>query len=396
MKIFLAIPNSGTIPSSVKSSIWKNNLHAPLVKMGHQVVLLDYDFDDFFVHAENQGWLAKHNVGLSEALWDTFKNNHEKQPFDLCLLYICDGFVDVEVLTRIRACGVPILNYSCNNIHQFHLVKKISTVVDCSIYAELHAGEKFAELGVAAVQMQMAANPDFYRHYEIDYLYGASFVGQRYADRGELVAYLISAGIDAHAFGPRWLIDGEQVGNVSVKDRMDKILSIVRNHGLEYAVSYLYNKICKRANDREQDAVLAGHVGGILDDDSMVRLFSESRINLGFATVYSGGREGGEELYHLRLRDFEIPMSGGFYLTRYTEELEDYFEVGKEIECYRTTEELLDKCRYYLKNETAREEIGRAGLTRSLACHTWEKRFNDLFAHPTVAALLGKQGVSNQ
>jgi spore maturation protein CgeB len=386
--IFLVVPNSATIPSTTKSYTWKNNLYAPLVKMGHEVVLLDYEYDDFFVHAENRGWLKRHSTEFSDILWRTFKQKHHESCLDLCFVYLCDGFVDYEVLNRIRGCGVPIINYSCNNIHQFHLVQHISQVVDCNIYAELHAGPKFAAIGAKAVQMQMAANPDIYRPIELAYQYAASFLGQRYADRGELMSALILAGIDAYAFGPRWRKDLERVGNVSIRDRIDKLLSVIRTHGVSYAVRYISSKYHKTLDDNRENIVLAGHVGGILTDDAMVRLFSESKINLGFATVYSGGREGGVELYHLRLRDFEIPMCGGFYLTRYTEELEDYFEIGKEIECYRDPAELIDKCRYYLNHESKREEIRRAGLARSLACHTWNRRFNDLFAHPTISSLL--------
>lgn len=349
---------------------------------------MDYEYDDFFVHAENHGWLKRHSAEFSDILWRTFKQKHDESSFDLCFFYLCDGFVDYGVLNRIRACGVPIINYSCNNIHQFHLVQHISRVVDCNVYAELHAGHKFAAVGVPAVQMQMGANPDIYRPVEVAYRYEASFVGQRYADRGEIMSALISAGIDAHAFGPRWRKDAERVGNVSFYDRMDKILSIIRMHGTGYTVRYIFSKYRKMVNDKKEDKVLASQVGGILADDAMVRVFSESKINLGFATVYSGGREGGEELYHLRLRDFEIPMCGGFYLTHYTEELEDYFTVGKEIECYRDTAELLDKCHYYLKHDSKREEIRHAGLKRSLACHTWNRRFDDLFAHPTISSLL--------
>lgn len=388
LRIFQVIPNSGTIPSSSKSSIWKNNLYSPLVEMGNEVVLLDYDYDEFFVQAENSTWLDKHRPAFSEALLSKFREEQSKGSFDLCFIYLCDGFVDIGVIKHIQSTGVPVLNYSCNNIHQFHLVKEISRVVDCCIYTELHAGEKFKEIGAEAIQMQMAANPAFYRPVETAYIYEASFVGQRYADRGELIVRLIKAGIDAHAFGPRWLADGEKVGTVKLEDRLGKIFTIARNHGVAYTVNYLLNKYRKGKSDRNEDMVIKEHAGGILSDDEMVKAFSETKINLGFATVYSAAREGGEALYHLRLRDFEIPMCGGFYLTRYTEELEDYFEIGKEIECYKSTEELIDKCRHYLSHDERREEIRRAGLKRSLKDHTWNNRFTQLFANPKIRPLL--------
>jgi spore maturation protein CgeB len=88
------------------------------------------------------------------------------------------------------------------------------------------------------------------------------------------------------------------------------------------------------------------------------------------------------------LRDFEVPMSGGFYLTRYTPELEDYFAVGLEVECYRDISELIDKSRYYLAHSNERERIRLAGHLRSKTSHTWEHRFAKLFGSETMKALL--------
>lgn len=387
--ILMAIPNAGTLIASTKSQIWRTNLYQPLIRTAHRVILFDYDYDQFFIHAESDRWLKQQRCRLSQVLLDTFAKEHAIQPFDFCFFYFCDGFVDEAVLSAIRAKGVPIFNYSCNNIHQFHLVQKICRQVDCNIYTEAHAAKKFEALGVPAIQMQMAANPSFYAPTGGDYRYDTSFVGQRYADRGELVAALIEAGMNVQTFGPRWQVNGEKVGNVTLADRADKFLTLIKRNGLSQALRIIANKIRKRSDEEKVDRVLIGHTNGILNDAEMVKVFTESKINLGFAAVYSGGHEGGEELYHLRLRDFEIPMSGGFYLTRYTKELETYFDVGREIECYHSEDELIDKCHFYLAHDSERESIRLAGLRRSRACHTWEHRFAEFFANPKVSALIG-------
>lgn len=109
----------------------------------------------------------------------------------------------------------------------------------------------------------------------------------------------------------------------------------------------------------------------------MVRLTSQSHISLNFSEVQDGLT--GEIKRHIRLRDFEIPMSGGLMMTGYQEELSLYYEIGKEIVCYDTPAELLDKCRYYLKHDDEAEAIRRAGLQRALRDHTWANRFQQLF-----------------
>lgn len=358
--------------------------------MGHDVILPDINLDNYFVHAENGLWLNKHRAELTTTLWKIYSTEEARKHIDLCFFYIADGFVEDWLFEKIRLRGSFITNYSCNNIHQFHLVKNTSSNVDCCIYAELHAANHFQSLGVKAVQMQMGANPEFYKPFGYQYMYDASFVGQRYADRGELILTLLNNNIDVKVFGPRWKSDGEKVGNVSFGDRLDKIATLIIEKGLLYTGNYLLNKYKKQKNDKKKDIILVNHVGAILSDEEMVKVFNQTKINLGFSSVYSDGREGGKTLYHLRLRDFEIPISGGFYLTRYTEELEEYYKVGTEIETYTSSEELVSKTKYYLKHENLREKIRLAGFQRSIIEHTWEKRFMKLFSDPIFKTLSNK------
>ncbi|HMD43749.1 MAG TPA: glycosyltransferase, partial [Candidatus Acidoferrum sp.] len=76
---------------------------------------------------------------------------------------------------------------------------------------------------------------------------------------------------------------------------------------------------------------------------------------------------------------FEVPMSGGFYLTEHQDELEEFFEIDSEIACYRNKDELIEKIRFYLKRPDLRERIRNAGRRRCLSDHTWENRFKAAF-----------------
>jgi spore maturation protein CgeB len=82
----------------------------------------------------------------------------------------------------------------------------------------------------------------------------------------------------------------------------------------------------------------------------------------------------------VRLRDFEAPMCGTCYLTGYTDEIAEFYELEKEILTYRDGQELVDKTKYYLSHPAAAERVRRAGYERARRDHTWTQRFKQLFA----------------
>lgn len=102
----------------------------------------------------------------------------------------------------------------------------------------------------------------------------------------------------------------------------------------------------------------------------MPLIFNNTRINLNitFRAIQTG----------LSLRVYDVLGCGGFLLTNYQEELPEIYEPGKEIETFSSKEELLDKVDFYLKNESARVKIARAGYERTLACHTYEHRIEEM------------------
>jgi spore maturation protein CgeB len=122
-----------------------------------------------------------------------------------------------------------------------------------------------------------------------------------------------------------------------------------------------------------------GALHGPVTDEKYVALFSESRISLGFLILGDTHRTS-RSLRQIRLREFEAPMAGAFYVTGWLDEIALHYEIGKEIVCYRSLEELTDQCRHYITHDEERERIRRAGHERARRDHTWTKRFEGLFA----------------
>ncbi len=77
-------------------------------------------------------------------------------------------------------------------------------------------------------------------------------------------------------------------------------------------------------------------------------------------------------------RLFDLPANGVMQISDGGKYLEEFFKIGIEIESYESSEELIDKIKYYLKNDLAREKIARAGYRRVMKDHTMKKRLSDL------------------
>lgn len=67
---------------------------------------------------------------------------------------------------------------------------------------------------------------------------------------------------------------------------------------------------------------------------------------------------------YLNQRDTAITGSGGFMLTDHVEGIEDIFEIGSEIDTWKTVEELRDKAKWWLAHDREREQAARRAQRR--------------------------------
>lgn len=77
-------------------------------------------------------------------------------------------------------------------------------------------------------------------------------------------------------------------------------------------------------------------------------------------------------------RLFNVPSAGGFLLTDYREDVEEFFEIGKEVICFRNMEELKGYIRYYLSHPDERGKVVSAAREKVLMNHTYEIRMAEL------------------
>ena len=76
----------------------------------------------------------------------------------------------------------------------------------------------------------------------------------------------------------------------------------------------------------------------------------------------------------INMRLYEATGAGALLITDYKDNLNDLFEVGKEVVAYRSHEECVELIKYYLQNPAEAEAIALAGQQRTLKDHTYKLR----------------------
>lgn len=378
MRIFLTLSASSN-NSVPNSKTWLRNLYEPLVDLGHQVFLFRIDLYSEEIKISRNSINFKNH--FSKKLLDIFKNENKKKQFDYFISYLENDDINTSVIEEIKKMGVKTLNFSCNNIHQFYLVDKISPFFDFNLHSEKYAADKFISIGAKPIWFQMAANPKYYYPIDIEKSIDVSFVGARYAKRLNYIYQLLENEINVQVYGPGWKSLLEENIFRILKNEIKRTLKIGKS-----IFTFFPKERSKLTSDISTsdfyDFVYDKYYQNFhypLNDQEMIKMYSMSKINLGFLEVYNNHDHSSFTLQHLHLREFEVPMSGGLYITNYSDELAEHYEPDKEVLVYRNEYELIDKVKYYLSHPVEAEKIRTAGFHRALRSHTYQKRYIDLF-----------------
>src|SRR5947209_20276649 len=192
VRIFYAVPRSAWVDL---------NLRRSLEDMGHELVRFDFPGwpDD-----ADEDWQCVGKPRTNERLLSAFRAASRQARVDLFYGYFYSSVAYPETVEEIRQSGVPTVNFSCNNVHQFDLVRDIAPRFDACIVPEASAQRAFADVGARPLHIQLAANPRVYRPYPEPRVYDVTFVGQRYADRADFLQHLHCSEVDVRAWGAGW------------------------------------------------------------------------------------------------------------------------------------------------------------------------------------------------
>ncbi|HWE72076.1 MAG TPA: glycosyltransferase [Stellaceae bacterium] len=157
------------------------------------------------------------------------------------------------------------------------------------------------------------------------------------------------------------------VGSVSPdhRERFRFLEAIAADDGLDLA---LWGE--KRDTIGVDSTILQRHHGAAWGP-GMFSLLRRSQLTLNKHIDVSEG-------YANNMRLFEATGMGACLVTDWKDNLVDFFEPGKEIVAYRSTEECIDLLRYFRTNESERTAIAAAGQARCLAEHRYDQRMTQL------------------
>lgn len=315
-----------------------NNLQNALEELG-EVIRFRWNFHD----QHNQCWHNSGKVRMNQEMLETFLAAHREKPVDVFFGCLSGRTVFPGFIRAINLRGIRTLNISLDDRDNFIGTLEATGhtgMIDIASAFSLNwtnreeALSHYEAAGARILYLPIGANPQVYKPLETLRDIDASFVGRRDDRRAEIIDALRQQGIKVETFGKGW-------------------------------------------------------PSGKISEEETIRIYNRSRINLGFATVADS-----HESFSLKGRDFEIPMSGGLYFTQYHRELGDVYEIGREVVCYHSPEDLAEKIKFYLSHPDKEEEVRLAGHRRAINEHTWTRRCRQAFVALGVSVPGSMPGIS--
>lgn len=210
---------------------------------------------------------------------------------------------------------------------------------------DLHGEMKYRELGLAnAIYFPFGCNEQVFRKMETGKRYDVSFVGGWHPYREWLINRIRKAGIAVEVMGYRW-------------------------------------------------------PKGEVDQEGMVRIFNESKINLNLTNSASwdvrylaaspraliNRLRSKKNIEQMKARIFEVNGCGAFQLSYFVEGLANCYDIDREIAVYADADDLIEKIKFYLEHEALRESVAAAGYTRTLRDHSYAQRFQTVLRRMGLA-----------
>ena len=357
---------------------WRNYFVQGLLEARHEVVEVPHvDWVEGIIYPAGDAldsWRAR--------TWETVEAfvrlETARKPIDLLVGYFYPKQVEVPAILELQRMGIPCVNFFCDNVREF--VKPPWEYKPFALHwvPEFEALPMYAEAGLPYIHAPMPCwiSTELRNSPRLE-TEPATFLGSADVLRRDLLGRALQGGADFVVRGPGWLGNGDTANGSqqarSVASVVNNQVDLMRQHGF----GSLLRKLESRVRPLCPPSIRESQIGATLFDADYIRVTREAMIAIGVNRVLSAHRSPRRPLRYSRLRDIEAPMLGACYLTEWTEGLEHMYELGKEIETYRTAEELASKLselrvdperRISMRERAQRRALSDFSVARSIAC----------------------------
>lgn len=344
---------------------------------------------DYFVRgAEEAGWVVLEVPGVDWAegitdlppesleawksrTWErTLKfarAEHQHSGIDLFIGYLYPQQVERGAIAELRRIGIPCVNFFCDNVREFRRVPEPYEGFDLHWVPEFEALPMYEAAGLPHLHAPMPCwvREDLRTAPERE-TEPPTFLGSADILRRQLLGGALESGAQFVLRGPGWAGDVRGPALRQKRGLLRNQIDLIERHGLGALVA----KVSDRLLPLVTPAIDSGSIAPPVFGEDYIRVTRESAVTLGVNRVPAARRPLARPLAYSRLRDIEAPMLGACYLTEHCEGVSRLYDVGREIETYRTPAELADKLGELTADLPRRQALRRRGQERALRDHS--------------------------
>lgn len=302
----------------------------------------------------------------------------KKNKIDIFMTSYSTDFLFLETLDAIKKMDVRTLLFCPDNLVVPYNQRKIAKYFDLVWLTSHETKYLFDRWGANSIVLPYAANPNLFDNEIIKNDIGRlAFIGTPHGSRVERIEMLLNSGVPMTIFSKQ-----SDTNNSNFRASFRDYLSV----GLTYLKFPIGRKLLLASIIDKLGRHEINLNNKNLQLESPVPLEQLGSINSNYALTLAFTEANSTGVLNkpvpvVNLRNFEIPMSGGLEIAMYTDELASYFEDGKEIVLAHTKEELVEKAKFYIKeeNQDLRYNMKMNARRRAINDHTWFNRFEKIF-----------------
>lgn len=311
----------------------------------------------------------------NKELLKTFK----AKKFDLFMTPHNENKLFISTLKEIKSLAIPTLLICFDNLVIPFEHKKVCHIFDLVWLTSTETEYLFKKWGAKTIFLPYAANPSLFTPYKENEVHKVCFIGTPYGSRVNTLNTLITNGIEIDLFSNATGSMSTVSSKTSLFTYIKPFINLIKfTYGRKVILGALKQKLLTAqpllTNTKKiklLKPVPLYELGNVYSSYAL-SLSSTAARNTGVLK---------KPLNIVNLRSFEIPMSGGVQICPYSEEIASYFEEDKEIVFYRSEEELVEKTKFYLRDENKPllASMKVAARKRAEKDHTWFVRFSQVF-----------------